>query len=72
MNTRIRISILIYMMVQSVMFGVAAILILATPLSPHAMTLFPWFVGVTFLVSVPLSWIIAPHLRARFERQIAL
>jgi hypothetical protein len=30
------------------------------------MVLMPWVVGVSMLISAPLSWIIAPRLRARF------
>lgn len=69
--TRLAIAALIFMMVQAVLFGIGAILVLATPLSAHAMILMPWVVGVSFIVSAPLSWIIAPRLRARFYRRQA-
>lgn len=72
MDTRLRISVLVYMMVQAVLFGAVAILILATPLTSHATSLFPWFIGVSAIVSLPLSWMIAPHLRARFEKRAVL
>jgi hypothetical protein len=66
MSIRLQISILVYIMVQAVMFGVGIILVLATPLSAFAMNLIPWVVGVSAIVSVPAAWIIAPRLRARF------
>ena len=71
MSIRLQISILVYIMVQAVMFGVGIILVLATPLSAFAMNLIPWVVGVSAIVSVPVAWIIAPRLRARFQRQTA-
>ena len=67
MSRTFMISTLIYMMVQAVLFGIGAVLLLATPLAAHASTLFPWMVLVTFLISVPVSWILAPRLKARWE-----
>ena len=71
MSIRLQISLLIYMMVQGFLFGVAVIILLVSPLSGHAMQLMPWVVGITAIVSVPLSWTIAPHLCARFENRSA-
>jgi len=71
MPVRIQISLLIYMVVQGALFGVGALLVLATPLAALAMQLLPWVVGVTALVSIPVSYMIAPHLLARFESRFA-
>ena len=71
MPVRVQIGFLIYMMVQGVLFGVGAIVVLATPLSGLAMQLLPWVTGVTALVSMPVSYMIAPHLLARFESRSA-
>ncbi|WP_294532634.1 hypothetical protein [uncultured Rhodoblastus sp.] len=71
MSIRLQISILIYTMVQAVLFGVGTVLVLATPLSALAMNLMPWVIGVSAVLSVPLSWMLAPRLRARFLRQTA-
>ena len=71
MSIRLQISILVYVMVQAVLFGVGTVLVLATPLSAVAMTLMPWVVGVSAVLSAPISWIIAPRLRARFQRDNA-
>lgn len=68
MRTRFAIAALIYMMVQGVLFGFGVIAILATPLNAQAATLIPWLVGVSALISAPLSWIIAPRLRSRYHR----
>jgi uncharacterized Tic20 family protein len=65
MSTRFQISALVYLMVQAVLFGVGAIVVLATPLQTSAMTVFPWVVAVTAVLSAPISWLIAPRLRLR-------
>jgi hypothetical protein len=70
-SIQLQISILVYIMVQAVVFGVGIVLVLATPLSASAMNLMPWVVGVSAIVSAPVSWLIAPRLRARFQRQKA-
>jgi hypothetical protein len=71
MSIRLQVSLLIYMMVQGVLFGIAVITLLVSPLSGHAMQLMPWVVGITAIASVPLSWMIAPRLSARFENRSA-
>jgi uncharacterized Tic20 family protein len=71
MSIRFQISILVYIMVQAVVFGVGLILVLATPLSAFAMHLTPWVVGVSAIVAAPMAWMIAPRLRSRFQRQTA-
>ncbi len=69
MSVRFQLAALIFMMVQGVLFGIGVTLLLATPLAAYAMGLMPWVVGVSFLVSLPLSWLIAPRLRARYWRR---
>jgi low temperature requirement protein LtrA len=66
MTIRFQIAAMVFMMVQAVMFGIGTILVLASPLANDAMRLMPWVVGISVLVSLPVSWIIAPRLRARF------
>ena len=61
------IALLIYMLVQAVVFGIGTVAILATPLSAHAMTLMPIVIGASLIVSIPIAWLLAPRLRARFE-----
>jgi hypothetical protein len=68
MSVRLQISLLIFMIVQAVLFGLGTVLVLATPMSADAMRLMPWVIGVSFLVSAPVSWLLAPHLRARFSQ----
>jgi hypothetical protein len=66
MGVRLQISALIFMMVQAVVFGIGTVLVLATPLQKLAMELLPAVVVASFIISAPLSWFIAPRLRARF------
>ena len=72
MFVRMQITALVYMMVQAVMFGVGVLLVLTTPLESMAMQLMPWVVGVSAVVSLPVSWMIAPRLRARYWRERGL
>jgi 3-methyladenine DNA glycosylase/8-oxoguanine DNA glycosylase len=58
-------------MVQAIVFGVAIVLALATPLADSAINLTPWVGVVSAIVSAPVSWAIAPRLRARFQRETA-
>ena len=67
-SNRATIAIVIYMMVQAVVFGVGVILVLATPLESIAMTLMPFVVATTLVASAPLSWWIAPFARAAHEK----
>lgn len=65
---RLWITALVYLMVQALMFGVPTIL--ALTFFPHdAEMLIPAIVVISALVSLPLSWKLAPRLRARIERQ---
>jgi hypothetical protein len=69
MSVRLIIAILVYMMVQAIMFGIGVILVLATPLNDVAMQLMPCVVAITSVMSLPIAWLIAPRLRARFWRE---
>jgi hypothetical protein len=69
MSNRTIIAILIYMMVNAVVFGFGMILVLTIPaLSVHAWTLIPGVILVSFVLSAPVSWALAPRLQARYWR----
>ena len=72
MSTRMFIAAMMFMMVQAVAFGAGIVAVLATPLSQHAMIAIPAMIIVSTAVSAPLSWWIAPRLRARYWRQKGL
>ncbi|MDI9848127.1 hypothetical protein QM467_08685 [Rhodoblastus sp. 17X3] len=64
------IALVIFMMVQAVVFGIGAVLVLATPLADLAMTLMPFVVAASLAVSAPVSWWLAPFARAAHERML--
>ena len=68
MSIRLWIAALVYIMTQAVVFGIGAVLVLATPLKDQAMALMPVVVIASAIISAPISWVIAPRLRARYWR----
>ena len=66
MSVRFIVAIFVFMMAQAMAFGAGAVLVLATPMSGSAMSLIPWVVGLSILVSLPVSWILAPAFIMRF------
>jgi len=70
MSTRFAIALLVYTMANAVLFGIGLIAVLTVPaLSAHANTLIPTVIVVSFVAAIPVSWILAPRLRARYWRQ---
>lgn len=68
MTTTTRLAVLIYAMVQGVLFGVPTVIVLAVPtLAANAALYLPWIIGLSFLVAVPAALIIAPWMKARRE-----
>lgn len=70
MKTRLWIAAMLYPMVNAVLFGLGVVPLLSIPvLREHAWSLFPLVVAASFVVAAPISWIIAPRLRARYWRE---
>jgi hypothetical protein len=69
--TRLMVAAVVYPMVQAVLFGAGLVcaLILAPGLS--AQVSIPFVVVITALISMPLSWFIAPRMMARYQRRSA-
>ncbi len=68
MGNRLVLTALMFVLVQSVLMGVGLLVILTVPaLSAHTLQYILPMVGGTAVVSIVASWILAPHLRARFE-----
>lgn len=66
MRTRFAIAALLYPMIQAVLFGIGLGILLIAPVPPSEMlNAIWWMIGVTFLISVPLAWGMAPRLRLR-------
>ncbi len=71
-TTRDRIAILIYSMVNAVLFGIGLILVLNVPLfAAHLWISIPVVVLTSLILAVPIAWLIAPRLRARKNRRRA-
>jgi multidrug efflux pump subunit AcrB len=69
MSTRFQIAAMIFMMVNAVVFGAGIVPVLMIPsLANNAFEMIPAVVIASFVVSAPLSWFIAPRLRARYWR----
>ena len=62
---RLGIALLVGLMVNAVLFGAGLITILMTPaLSANAFEAMPIMIALSFVLAAPISWIIAPRLRA--------
>ena len=69
MSIRFQIAALVFMMTIAVAFGIGIVPILMIPaFANHAFEAIPAVVLASFVISAPLSWFIAPRLRARFWR----
>lgn len=66
MRTRLAIAALIYPMIQAVLFGIGLGALLIAPIAPSdLLNAVWWMIGITFLISAPLAWGMAPWLRLR-------
>jgi hypothetical protein len=69
MSTRASIAVLISMMVNAVVFGIGAIIVLSIPpLNAQAAYLLPLVVAMSFMISPFIAWHLAPMLRSRWQR----
>jgi hypothetical protein len=64
------ITAVIYMMVNAVLFGIGTTAVLSIPtLAEQASTLI-WVVTVlSFVLALPIAYVLAPRLRARYQRR---
>lgn len=70
MSTRFRLALLIYGMVNAVIFGAGAITVLSLPsLQEEWPILLPVVVVASLVLAAPLAWAIAPRMRSRFGRK---
>jgi hypothetical protein len=69
-SNRTRITILIYSMVNAVLFGVGLLIVLVIPrFNTNLFLWIPVVVIVSFLLAVPIAWLVAPRLQARYDRK---
>ncbi len=70
MSTRTYISGMISLMVNAVLFGSGAVVILAIPaLREHVVWLLPAWIVFALVITPPIAWFMAPRLRLRYWRQ---
>ena len=68
-KTRLGIAALVGLMVNAVLFGAGLVTILMLPvLSANAFVTLPIMIVLSFALSAPIAWVIAPRLRARTWR----
>ena len=71
-TTRDRIAVLIYAMVNAVLFGIGLVFVLNVPsFAAHLWVGIPAVVLASLVLAVPIAWLIAPRLRARRARRDA-
>jgi len=69
-KTRVQIAALIFVMTNAVLFGVGLVTVLTVPaLSVYAGINIAIVVTLSFLLAAPISWLMAPRLRARYWRR---
>lgn len=69
MSRRWIITAVIFIIVNAVLFGVGATAVLSIPsLAGDASTLIWIVVALSFLLALPMAYLLAPRLRARFQR----
>ena len=70
MPTRLQIAALLALMISSVLFGIGAVTVLSVPaLSADAAFYLPAVIILSFILTPPIAWKMAPRLRARFWRE---
>ena len=68
MRTRTLIAALIALPVNAVLFGAGAIAVLSVPvLAEQAKYLLPVVIVTALAATLPVAWMLAPRLRARFN-----
>ncbi len=70
MRTRTYMTGIVSLMVNAVLFGTGAIIVLAVPeLREHAVYLIPAVVLASFVVAPIIAWKIAPRMRLRYRKR---
>lgn len=68
-KTRFGIAAVVGLMVNAVLFGAGLIAVLMIPaLNANAFVALPVMIVLSFVIAAPISWAIAPRLRARYWR----
>lgn len=69
MKTRLWIAVMLYPVVNAVLFGFGTVPLLSIKsLSEQAGTLMPMVVIASLILAAPIAWLIAPRLQLRYWR----
>ena len=69
-RNRRRIAVLIYSMINAVLFGTGLLIVLLMPpFKAHLGLWIPIVVIVSFVLAAPIAWLVAPRLQARYDRK---
>jgi hypothetical protein len=69
-HNRRRVAVLIYSMTNAVLFGIGLLIVLLIPpFNAHLGLAIPIVVIVSFVLAVPIAWLVAPRLQARYDRR---
>ena len=69
-ETDFRIAVLIYSMINAVIFGAGIITVLnVSALRANAFVWIPVVVIASLILAAPFAWLIAPRLQARYDRR---
>ena len=70
MPTRLQIAVLLAMMINAVLFGIGVVAVLSVPaLNANAALYLPLVIVLSFVLTPPIAWAMAPRLRARTWRR---
>jgi hypothetical protein len=70
MRKRLFVAALVYLPTNAVLFGIGAVTILTIPaLNAQAEILFPYIVIASFILALPIAWLLGPRLQSRSFRK---
>jgi uncharacterized membrane protein YciS (DUF1049 family) len=68
-RARVRVAALIFAMVNAVIFGAGLVTVLTVPaMAAQASFWIPAVIAISFLLSPPIAWFLAPMMMQRFLR----
>jgi len=71
MSNRLAITLLIYGMVQAVIFGAGLLTLLWSPLKADTGTLIAIIAAFSLVLAAPAAWMLSPMMRSKHQRRLA-
>ncbi|MNE77800.1 hypothetical protein D3C80_1741500 [compost metagenome] len=70
MSVRLQLAIMVGLMINAVLFGIGAVIVLSIPvLADNAKYFLPVVVVTCFILTPFIAWLMAPRLRLRYWRE---